>query len=417
MVASTDVKFFVQTNNNAPQLTNNFGCMLGVLDAVLINGIQIGTVNSLTTSGKMATAVFGAAHNLMQYQVVKIAGANQAEYNVEARILTVPNATTITFELAFVPSVAMATGTINASLPSLGWEKPFSSTSATGGKGAYRSKNLLLPSRPFLRVVDELDPAYIATYAKYAKVGIVEDMTDINTMLGVQAPYDSANPDKNWIGTGSGASVINGWSRWYYARSQSASTPTADSTQPSAGNRPYIIVGNGDYFYILNSHTSDENTSAYAFGSFDSSLETDNSCTFLNASLNTSIASSSNFKGSSGILSTLPEIILFRKYDQSAAHSSAAANSLNVSNSNTQASGYSNYIAATANAPNIPFSPAILNEGGVIRGVLPCVNWLFQALPFANLAIVKAGNEVFIAKNVAPQQGWVGQILLNVGRL
>ena len=196
MVASTDIKFFVHTNNSAPQLTNNFGCMLNVLDAALINGIQVGTVSSLTASGKIVTAVFGTAHNLMQYQVIKIAGANQTEYNVEARILSVPNATTITFELAVVPSVATATGTINCSLPPLGWEKPFSSTSATGGKGAYRSTNLLLPSRPFLRVVDELDPVWTSTYAKYAKVGIVEDMTDIDTMLGVQAPYNSANIDK-----------------------------------------------------------------------------------------------------------------------------------------------------------------------------------------------------------------------------
>src|SRR5690606_32163419 len=105
-------------------------------------------------------------------------------------------------ELAESPSTTTATGTIIASLPPLGWEKPFSSSNPNGGKAAYRSLNLLLPSRPFLRVADELDPAYTATYAKYAKVGIVEDMSDIDTMLGVQAPYDSALPNKNWNGTG-----------------------------------------------------------------------------------------------------------------------------------------------------------------------------------------------------------------------
>ena len=148
MVASTDIKFYVHTNNNAPQLTNNFGCMLSVLDAALINGIQIGTVSSLTASGKIVTAVFGTAHNLMQYQVIKIAGANQAEYNVEARILTVPNATTITLELATIPSVATATGVISCSLPPLGWEKPFGSVNGAGGKswelvGAVHGNRLL----------------------------------------------------------------------------------------------------------------------------------------------------------------------------------------------------------------------------------------------------------------------------------
>ena len=205
MVASTDIKFFVHSNNNAPQLQNAYGSMIGVLDACLVNGISLGLVSTLTAMGTTVTAVFSNAHNLMQYQVLKITGANQAEYNGEHRILTVPNATSVTFQLASAPSVTTATGSITASLPPLGWEKPFSSTNVNGGgKAAYRSKNTLLPSRPFLRVVDELDPAYTATYAKFAKVGIVEDMADINTMLGVQAPFDAALPNKNWVGTGTG---------------------------------------------------------------------------------------------------------------------------------------------------------------------------------------------------------------------
>src|SRR5690606_10057831 len=167
MVASTDIKFYVHTNNNAPQLQNAYGSMINVLDACLVDGINIGAISSLTASGKTVTATFGSAHNLMQYQVIKITGANQSEFNSEHRILTVPNAQSVTFELAAMPSVTTATGTITASLPPLGWEKPFSSSNPNGGgKAAYRSTNLLLPSRPFLRVVDELDPAYTATYAK-----------------------------------------------------------------------------------------------------------------------------------------------------------------------------------------------------------------------------------------------------------
>ncbi|MEG2267534.1 MAG: hypothetical protein RSC68_24800 [Acinetobacter sp.] len=219
MVAKTDIKFYVHTNNNALQLTNNFGCMLSVLDACLVNGIQLGAISSLSATGSIITVTFGTAHNLMQYQVIKIAGANQSEFNGEHRILTVPNSTTVTFSLAVAPSVTTATGTINCSLPPLGWEKPFSSVNVNGGgKAAYRSKNLLLPSRPFLRVVDELDPVYTATYAKYAKVGIVEDMIDIDTMMGVQVPYESSKPNKNWVGSGSGTTAINGWAKWHYAR-------------------------------------------------------------------------------------------------------------------------------------------------------------------------------------------------------
>ena len=180
----------------------------------------------------------------MQYQVIKITGAAQTEYNGEHRILTVPNANTITFQLAAAPSVTTATGAISASLPPSGWEKPLSTSNPSGGgKAAYRSTNLLLPSRPFLRVVDELDPAYTATYAKYAKVGIVEDMTDIDTMLGVQAPYDGGNPNKNWVGTGSGTTVINGWAKWYYARSVYVYNDTDLGNFIQNGSRMWLIVG------------------------------------------------------------------------------------------------------------------------------------------------------------------------------
>jgi hypothetical protein len=56
MVASTDIKFYTHTNNNAPQLQNAYGSMIGVLDACLVNGIQVGIVSSLTAIGTVVTA-------------------------------------------------------------------------------------------------------------------------------------------------------------------------------------------------------------------------------------------------------------------------------------------------------------------------------------------------------------------------
>ena len=55
MVASTDIKFYVHTNTNAPQLTNNFGCMIDVLDACLVNGFNLVTLDSLVVAGGVLT--------------------------------------------------------------------------------------------------------------------------------------------------------------------------------------------------------------------------------------------------------------------------------------------------------------------------------------------------------------------------
>ncbi len=421
MAASTDIKFYVHTNNNAPQLTNNFGCMLNALDAALINGIQVGTVSSLTASGKIVTAIFGTAHNLMQYQVIKIVGANQAEYNVGARILTVPNATTITFELAAVPSVATATGTINCSLPSLGWEKPFSSSNPSGGgKAAYRSKNLLLPSRPFLRVVDELDPAYTVTYAKYAKVGIVEDMTDIDTMLGVQAPYDEVSPSKNWAGTGSGTGAINGWAKWYYARNSSFLTgSTSNNTQaPTSGLRSWVIIGSSDWFYILPTSITDSNHVLYGFGEYHRISNTDVSNYFLSATVNYS-AASADFRVATEtpLLDTSNiKLILFKNYQQVSSVFAKAIVSIPSGNSLAIFSGVSNYQpSAIALGYIVASDMCVVETSGVIRGVMPAIAFAYQQRPVDHLGFTNIDDERYLAITVAVMSNTTpGQILVKI---
>lgn len=49
-----------------------YGSMINVLDACLVNGINIGSISSLTAAGVKVTATFGATHNLKQYQVIKL---------------------------------------------------------------------------------------------------------------------------------------------------------------------------------------------------------------------------------------------------------------------------------------------------------------------------------------------------------
>lgn len=424
MVASTDIKFYVHTNNNAPQMQNTYGSMINVLDACLIDGIQVGVVNSLTASGNTVTATFGAAHNLMQYQVIKITGANQPEFNGEHRILTVPNAQSVTFEPASAPSVTTATGTIEASLPPLGWEKPFGNT---GGKAAYRSKNLLLPSRPFLRVVDELDPAYTATYAKYAKVGIVEDMTDIDTMLGVQAPFDAVNPDKNWIGTGSSTAAINGWAKWYYAHSNTPDNSYGDTGAPASGARKYLIVGNRDVFYVMPSVTPTANALCYGFGAFNSTLGVDNAAVFLSATVSSGAVSSLPSMGSVTPLtgfSISRYLILQRPQSNQNFYATALCTTLRNTYGEHD-SGYFNYINTAAALGFAPLFPVFLLETQIsmsatapnlFRGDLSLLYWLAQSAPYSDLQVYMNSDGVFIAKNVTTGNR-SGQIILKVGEV
>lgn len=421
MVASTDIKFYVHNNNNAPQLQNAYGSMINVLDACLVNGINIGTISSLTASGKTVTALFSSAHNLMQYQVIKIVGANQPEYNVEARILTVPNATTLTFELAVVPSVTTATGTIGCSLSPLGWEKPFSSSSPSGGgKVAYRSTNLLLSSRPFLRVVDEPDLAYNSSFAKFAKVGIVENMTDIDTMLGVQAPFDSAVPDKNWVGTGSGDGAVNGWARWYYASNTESTNASynVDYQAPNNANRQWVLIGTKDYFYIIPEIKEGYSSGLlYGFGYFESLIPVDSANTFLSATLSANNAGDGKYKRQlTALTSTYANsCVILRNYLNSTTYTTASAKSfLDEMNS-----GQSNRLVNNINSGTTAFDVFLVENGGVVRGRIPLLKWLYSQLPYSNLNLVTFGHEIFLAKNVAGGDSGAStaQVLLKVGAL
>lgn len=276
MAAETEIKFFVYTNSGAPKLNNEYGCMLNVLDACLVNGYGAQSILTLSSNGKTITADFGKPHNLLTYQVIKITGADQDEYNGEHRILSTTQ-NTITFSIDNEPLVKVATGIILASLPPAGWDKVYSSSNINGGgKAAYRSKSAIINSAPFLRVVDELDPSWTATYAKYAKVGIVSEMASIDDVSGLQTPYDGSNVDKNWVGSGSGSNAINGWAKWYYSRNIETWTATSDTTISAVNTsldslatinseKTWFIVASSTFIYIFNNVASNKYAPSQTF--------------------------------------------------------------------------------------------------------------------------------------------------------
>lgn len=240
-MSNTDIKWFSFGNTNAPQLSNSWGCMIDVLDACLVTGMGSQLVSTLVVKDGVATATFGTSHNLQQFQVVEISNADQQIFNGEHKVLGV---TSNTIEFVINSPDTIATGTISCKLASLGWTKAFSGTQ----KAVYSAKDRT--ANPyFLRVDNSLDPVYNTNYAKYAKVGILDSCTDIDDLTGNQAPFDPTKPSRNW--------ADNGWFKWRYASSDqaAASTYVYESTSPANGNRPWVLIGTKDSFYIINSST------------------------------------------------------------------------------------------------------------------------------------------------------------------
>ncbi|WP_286964773.1 MULTISPECIES: hypothetical protein [Acinetobacter] len=235
-MSNTDIKWFSFDNKNAPQLTNTWGCMIDVLDACLVTGFGSQPVSNLVIEDGVATATFGVAHNFKQFQVVEISGASESVLNGEFKILGL-TANTIEF-LVGAPN-QISTGTISCRLASLGWTKEFSGSQ----KAVYRAKNIA-KNPYYLRVDNSLDPAYVTTYAKFAKVGILETCSGIDDLSGNQAPFNSANPNKNWVGTG--------WFKWFYAAFNNVSPGNYnEQNTPDEGVRSWILIGNDKSFYLM----------------------------------------------------------------------------------------------------------------------------------------------------------------------
>lgn len=256
-MSNTDIKWFSFGNTNAPQLSNSWGCMIDVLDACLVTGMGSQLVSTLVVKDGVATATFGTSHNLQQFQVVEISNADQQIFNGEHKVLGV---TSNTIEFVINSPDTMATGTISCKLASLGWTKAFSGTQ----KAVYSAKDRT--ANPyFLRVDNSLDPVYNTNYAKYAKVGILDSCTGIDDLTGNQAPFDPTKPSRNWTGEGNS----NGWFKWRYAAIADVaySTYVSEYQLPQNGNRPWVLIGTKDSFYLINGLTIGQTFEApYCFG-------------------------------------------------------------------------------------------------------------------------------------------------------
>lgn len=252
MATDVDVQYF--SHLNGLTLGNNWGDMIRLLDKALVSGIDFTqiTVASIDPQGDVHITLY-AAHNAMLFQVVELSGFAPSSLNQKYRIKGVPSTTELILKPQTVITETAITITGAGKLGSLGYEIVFRDTNDV--KRVYRAKNPLA-KHPFIRIDETISDgtnSYTSTYAKYAMVGLLENMTHIddyeNTNV-LQLPFDPTSPAKNWKITGTGTSVVRGWARWPWAWSTDYFGNTPATTAPTAGNRGFTLAGNKDAFYF-----------------------------------------------------------------------------------------------------------------------------------------------------------------------
>lgn len=420
MATDVDVQYF--SHLNGLTLGNNWGDLIRLLDKALVTGIDFTqiTAASIDPQGDVHITLY-AAHNAMLFQVVELSGYSPASLNQKYRIKGVPSTT----ELILKPALDIAERSITAigagKLASLGYEIIF--RDANDVKRVYRAKN---PNaeHPFIRVDESLTSpdgttgVYTSTYAKYAMVGLLEHMDHIddyeNTDV-LQLPFDSIDPAKNWKISGTGASVVRGWSRWHWNRGGSGYSNTTDSNATTSGNRPFVLCGDKDAFFLnIQIGGNAGFQTLRGCGLYKSNIDNDLTppwflCTYLTT--NSAGVVSGGFAEYFTPLSinTNAGKFLIPKYLQAVGvkHTSATPLAYNL------ASGVGNPFGGTdAPALSYPFKDA----DNYLRGTLPHVNYSGRQIT-STPSPIQSSNSLYLGDAIGVDSAGRGTILFYLGEL
>ena len=233
-MSATSVKFYHSQMTGAAVLTGQAGKLIDVLDAVLVNGWGLATVDSVVIASGVATVTRAGGHPFEVAGVALIADATVTggTINGEHRVLSA-TATTYTFDATGIADQT-ATGTITHKVPPLGWTKAYSGTNVAAYKSGDPASTLRL-----MRVDD--------TGTSNARVVGYETMSDVNTGTG---PFPTA-------------AQVSGGTYW----------PKSYTTDATA--RYWQIVGDERAFYMQTVHSGSNNACVSMFGDFVSRKASD----------------------------------------------------------------------------------------------------------------------------------------------
>ena len=387
-MADLTVKYFNSGMTGAPQISNNWGDLVTMLDACLVNGFALKAIDTLTCVDGVATATISAGHAYRPEQVVEIAGADQPEYNGEVRVIAA-TATSFTYAVIGTPvSPATSATSLSAKVAPLGWEKAFAGTN----KAAYRSQNPASPQN-LLLIDDSLKtPGYTTTWAKWANVGIVEDLADIDTIVGAQAPFDPNNPTQNWKQVQANQW---GWYKWYHARTSGYD----NSGDSGGGNRNWVLIGDDRLFYLFVTNAAGYGwygRNGYCFGDITSFKPADNYATVLAAEdiyWSNSSSGYSSYPGQYngyGLTQSLEFTakVLLRNHTQLGNPVRFGLTSLNTNNGQ-QVCGRGPMPFPNGPDYSLWLLPTyVRQEDGHMRGLMPGMLWMPQDRPYSDQTIV-----------------------------
>lgn len=253
MATDVAVQYF-NSNNLGLSLGNNWGDLIRLLDAVLVNGLPVNYVTGLRITAHNEIEIQCSQYPAMLLlQIVELSGFSPSELNQKYRVKQIVGGSP--YITLLKPATDLPIGLVgttvtmgNVRLSALGYEIVYRDDGDV--KRVYRALN---PSsaHPYIRVDETITSdlgSYQSTYAKFAMVGLHSQMShidDTDDPLAFKLPGHSYN----YYVEGTGTSVVRGFMKWFWARGTHAESSGAESAVPSNGDRSFFICGDKDAFY------------------------------------------------------------------------------------------------------------------------------------------------------------------------
>lgn len=409
MIYGTKIKWYSHLNKNSPLLANEWGSLINVFDACLVNGYSEQQSTNLSIVGNTLTLKYPQAHQYLQYQVINITGAQNAIINGDHRITSVSGdglSLSIDFEsLAGVVETALI---VTTKLPSLGWEKVYNAT----GKAVYKFRKDTGVSN-YLFVDDTFPGApYNTAWAKYARIGLAENYAGDFTPQGATIPADWAT----FPAAVSGSNTYFGAYKWFYATNAESNTATNTfNTTANTGNRQWYLTGDPTYFYLINgTYTNSSWYSLFGVGEYDCVHQGFKDNTFFSPFVydgQTSNQTASYMSSYTNLLtcdsSLAKPFYLLKNY----LYDSYRPAYVNSYPSVTQ-TGYTN---ALSTAGPVNHFRTFLRSDNIIHGSLKNLYWLALTQPYKHLQKIQQSTDVYLAVNLYTHQNTLGQFVLKIG--
>lgn len=406
MKYGTKIKWYSHLNKNSPLLANEWGSLINVFDACLVNGFSEQQATNISIVGNTLVLTYTQAHQYQQYQVINITGANTAILNGEHRITYVsPNGLSLSIDFESLAGVTETATILTTKLPSLGWEKVYNAT----GKAVY--KFVKSTGTPNYLFVDDTFPGspYNTTWAKYARVGLSESYTGDFTPQGATIPTDWST----FPSAVSGANTYFGAYKWFYATNQESTTATNSfNVAAGAGNRQWYLVGDPTYCYLVNGTLVNSVWySLFGVGEYDcihqgfkdnvflapfiwNGQVSSQAAGYMNSYTNSLISINLNFPILKSYISDSQQMASVNSY--SGISATGSLNTLSVA-------GPVNHFRTFVRANNI------------ILGSLKGLYWIGLLQPYRHLQKIQQSTDIYLNINQYVSSGSLGSYVLKIG--